>query len=148
MAISPDGRLLAATDAEAGLVLLDARTGELRASAPGQRPDLVHRVLGRRQQGRTVSSENQEAIVWSVATGRQLARVPLGESGESLDLSPDGSTLYTAGAGTSLRHWDLDGDRRFLSQVAASKPGPPELLFCSSSQPAPGGELVALHDQG
>ena len=146
MAMSPDGRLVAATDREKGLVLLDARTGELVRRLPGNQPTWFIEFSG---DGRTVASvsyQNQEATVWSVVTGRQLARVRLGESGESLDLSPDGSTLYTAGAGPSLRHWDLDGDRRFLSQVAASKPGPPELMFFSSLQPAPGGERVALHD--
>ena len=112
----------------------DRRAG---APAPGQRSDLVHRVLRRRQQGRDGVVPDQEAIVWSVATGRQLARLPLGESGESLDLSPDGSTLYTAGSGSSLRHWDLDGDRRFLSQVAASKPEAPEHLWGTWRSPHP-----------
>jgi DNA-binding SARP family transcriptional activator/WD40 repeat protein len=147
MAMSPDGRLLAATDGAAGLVLLDARTGRLVRRLPADVPTWFIEFSGDGERVATVSFQNQEAIVWSVATGQQLARVPLRESGESLDLSPDGSTLYTAGPGGALRHWDLDGDRRFLSQVVASKPGPPELMFYSNTQPAPGGQLIALHDE-
>lgn len=144
MAMSPDGRLVAATDAEAGLVLLDAQTGELVRRLPANVPTWFIEFSGDGSRVATVSFQTQEALVWSVDTGQLLARVPLGESGESLDLSADGSTLYTAGAGHSLRHWDLDGDRRFLSRVAASKPVPPE-MFGTNLQPAPGGELVALH---
>ncbi|MBA3781424.1 MAG: winged helix-turn-helix domain-containing protein [Nocardioides sp.] len=145
LAMSPDGRLVAATDGAAGLVLLDATTGEFVRRLPGNdRSTWFIEFSSDGSRVATVTYENQEALVWSVESGEQLTRIPLGESGESLDFSPDGSTLYTAGSGRSLRHWDIDGDRRFLSRVAASKPGPSGLLFYSNPHPAPGGETVAL----
>ena len=66
----------------------------------------------------TVEFHRREAVVWEVATGRTLARVPLATDGEASDLGADGSTLYTAGSDGALRHWDVDGGRRFVSQVA------------------------------
>ncbi len=67
------------------------------------------------------------------------ARLPLADSGERAAFSPDGSTLYTAGADASLRQWDLDGSRRFLAQVAP----PPPFGWDETVAVAPGGGHVA-----
>jgi WD40 repeat protein len=139
LAVSPDGRLLAGPDM-GGLVLLDAGTGQVRrrlrgTGAGGWMPSFSpdgSRVA-------TVTSD-REAVVWDVATGDVLNRLQLGEGGEAVDFSADGSTLYTAGSNTALRHWDLDGHRRFIRQVAVA---PSDLGDYSFVQPAPGGALIA-----
>jgi WD40 repeat protein len=69
-------------------------------------------------------------------------RLPLSEAGEVIDFGADGATLYTAGADSALRHWDLDGHRRFIRQVGFAPPGLGGGSF-SFVQPAPGGDLVA-----
>jgi DNA-binding SARP family transcriptional activator/WD40 repeat protein len=143
IALSPDGRLLAGSVEEEGLVLLDARTGKVRGRLEGNgfAPYYVvfsadgHRVA-------SISFENSEAMVWDVDLGKLLVRLPLSESGEKVDLSADGSTAYTAGSGTSLRHWDVEGDRRFVSLIAARKPG--RLESSDPAQAAPGGGFVAV----
>jgi len=48
--------------------------------------------------------------------------------------------VYTAGSDSALRHWDIDGDRRFIAQVALAKPGLGDESFV---QPAPGGAYIA-----
>ena len=70
-----------------------------------------------------------------------LARMPLGESGEVVDFSPDGFTAYTAGSNRSLRHWDLDGERRYVAQVATVPAG--RIGNIEAVQPAPGGGVLA-----
>jgi DNA-binding SARP family transcriptional activator/WD40 repeat protein len=143
IALSPDGRLLAGSVEEAGLVLLDARTGKLRRRLEGSGFAPYYVVFS--ADGSRVSSisfENSEAMVWDVATGDLLVRLPLSESGEKVDLSADGSTAYTAGSGVSLRHWDIDGERWFLSQIADGKQGVRGAF--GLAQPSPGGEFVAV----
>jgi len=142
IALSPDGRLLAGS-VEAGLVLLDAGTGKVRRRLEGNGFAPSYVVFS--ADGRRVSSitfENSEAMVWDVATGDLLVRLPLSESGEKVDLSADGSTAYTAGNGVSLRQWDVDGERWFVSQVADRKRG--VLGAFGLAQPSPGGEFVAV----
>ena len=142
IAMSPDGRLLAGSVEEAGLVLLDARTGKLRRRLAGNgfAPNYtVFSADGSRVA--SISVGNSEAMVWDVASGA-LLRLPLRDSGEKVDLSADASTAYTAGSGASLRQWDVEGGRRFVSQLAARKPG--ELEPAEFAQPSPGGEFVAI----
>ncbi len=142
MTMSPDGRLLAAPGG-GGMLLLDAATGELRQRLPGT-GDFGWRVnfSSDGSMVATVTFENREALVWDVATGALRARLPLGEGGDAVDFGADGSTLYTAGSDSSLRHWDLDGDRRFIALVAFTPPAIHNLGY--TPQPAPGGELIAF----
>ena len=143
LAISPDGRLLAAsTESAREVVLLDAATGGLvrRLQRSGEGAYIVA-FSGDGDRVATVMTADREAVAWDVRTGRIVAEVPLGESGEAVDFGADGSTLHTAGANRSLRHWDLDGERRFLSEVASIEPAGFEE---SDARPAPGGERASI----
>lgn len=146
LAISPDGRLLAAPG-NGGLLLLDAVTGELRRELAGN-GDLGWFVefSGDGNRVATVTFNDREAVVWDLEKGEMQARLPLEEGGEAFDFAPDGSTLYTAGSGTALRHWDIDGDRRFIAQVASA---PLEFGDLSFVRPSPGGDYIVypIHDQ-
>ncbi len=122
LAASPDGTLLAGSGADS-VVLFDARTGEVRRELPTDR--YASWLVTFSDDGTmvaTISTGDQEALVWVVATGELQARLPLADSGEQVAFSPDGSTLYTAGGDASLRQWDLGGSRRFLAQVAPPTP--------------------------
>ena len=146
MAMSPDGRLLAAASG-GGVLLLDAATGEIRRRLPGTGDDgWLVTFSGDGSRVATVTFANREAVVWEVATGDLVNRLPLGEGGEAVDFGADGSTLYTAGSGSSLRHWDLDGHQRFIRQVSVAPPGlgGGQVSFV---QPAPGGDLVAYSNE-
>ena len=140
MVVSPDGRLLAAPVGR-GLVLLDATTGELRRRLPGN-GDFGYwaNFSGDGTRVATVTYDKREALVWDVGSGELRATLPLGEGGEAIDFGADASTVYTAGTESSLRHWDIDGDRRFIAQVAYA---PPRLADLSFVQPSPGGDFVA-----
>ena len=143
VAISPDGRLLAGSSSSGSeVVLLDAATGrtQRRLQVGGEGYAYIVAFSGDGSRVATVATADRAAVVWDVRTGALLARLPLGEGGEVVDFGADGSTVHTAGANTSLRHWDLDGDRRFLSEVAATpQRGVTDVV------PAPGGALAALH---
>ena len=140
LAISPDGRLLA-SPGRGGLLLLEAETGELDRRLGGN-GDLGFYVSFSTDGGRvaTVTYNRREALVWDVRSGALEAQLPLDEAGEAVDFDADGSTLYTAGSDHALRAWDLDGERRFVSQVAFA---PSRLADLSFVQPAPGGDFVA-----
>jgi WD40 repeat protein len=141
LATSPDGRVMAGA-AHGGLVLLDPVTGELQRRLSGN-GDAGYYVSFSDDGSRvaTVTFDRREAVVWEVSSGRVVARMPLGESGEVVDFSPDGATAYTAGSNHSLRHWDLDGQHRFLAQVAAVPAG--RIGNIEAVQPAPGGGMLA-----
>ena len=119
LATSPDGRFMAGSVGEAGLVLLDPQTGQLvrRLEGTDDFGFFVNFSDDSRLVG-TVTFNNREAVVWDVATAGVAARLPLGEGGEWVDFSPTGATAYTAGRDSSLRHWDLDGSHRFIPPVA------------------------------
>ena len=144
--LSPDGRLLVGTD-RGGMVLLDAKDGTVR-----------RRLLGTGHPGKfanfspdgskVTTVANHEAVVWSVATGALLNRLPLVESGEVADFGPDGTMLYTAGSGSSLRHWALTDYRRYINHIADA---PPDIGDDNLVQPSPGGLFIAyskVSDEG
>ena len=118
--MSPTGLALGVSGGDVGVAVLDPRTGRVRRQMRTEEGDLPFYLSfsddGRRMA--TVEFHRREAVVWEVATGRMLARVPLATDGEASDLGANGSTLYTAGSDGALRHWDVDGGRRFVSQVA------------------------------
>ena len=72
--------------------------------------------------------------------GEAAGRVPLGDGRGVLRPRRDGSTLYTAGSDGALRHWDVDGDRRFVSQVAYAPLKLADLYFV---RPSPDGRFLA-----
>ena len=126
-------------------MLLDATNGELVKHLPGNgETGWFTAFSGDGSRVATVTSGTREGLVWEVRTGALLAQPALGTNGEAVDLAADGATLYTAGADSALRQWDLDEDRRFVPEVATTGPG--RLGWQSGEQPdpAPGGDLVAF----
>ena len=140
--MSPSGDVLGVSGGRFGAAVLDPRTGRVLRQMEADEGDqpfyLSFSDDGRRMA--TVEFNRREAVVWDVATGKNLARVPLSTSGEASDLGADGSTVYTAGCDGALRHWDVDGGQRFLARVATAPQYDPGETYGS---PAPGGRFVA-----
>jgi DNA-binding SARP family transcriptional activator/WD40 repeat protein len=138
---SPTGDALGVSGGDFGTAVLDPRTGRLlrhMKTAEGDVPFyLSFSGDGRRMS--TVEFSQRQAMVWDVASGTLLARVPLGMDGEASDLGTDGSTVFTAGSDGALRQWDVNGDRRSIARVAG---GPERGIGGLVGYPAPGGERV------
>src|SRR5262249_36064946 len=69
----------------------EASSAELHVSADGQRVAMLATTtdrLRRREKGKL--DPDKTAVVWDVASGKVLARVPQGSWGGTLELSPDG----------------------------------------------------------
>jgi WD40 repeat protein/DNA-binding SARP family transcriptional activator len=137
--LSPDGTLIAVTQVPQRLLLVDARTGEVRRELRGHEDQ----VTGVRfsHDGTLVASVSPDrtAIVWDVHSGEIRERLQLGEADpQGIAFSPDDSTLYTGGAGMAIREWDLSGSRRFVAQLL-----PPGEFTLSGVVPAPGGRYAA-----
>jgi WD40 repeat protein len=154
MALSPDGKVLATTDATDGLVLRDAATGApIRSLAPGSDP------LGRPAfspggalvaavQTTTDSTAPHGITVWEVGSGSCVARLPVarGPEGCRCGFLPGGALLATVfGLGEAPSEvslaWDLAGD-----------PGRPRLLARFAGMTAAkmewnGGDLLTLESQ-
>ena len=105
-------------------MLLDATNGELVRHLPGNgETGWFTAFSGDGSRVATVTPGTREALVWDVRTGALLARPPWAPTVRAVDLGTDGATLYTAGADSALRQWDLDRDRRFIPEVATTRPG-------------------------
>ena len=145
--MSPDGRDLAVSG-EGGVAMLDPRTGALRRQMEVEPGDSSAYYLSFSDDSRrvaTVISANRETLVWDVASGRLLARLPLNDAGEFTDLAATGSSVYTAGSDNALRQWDVDGGRRF---IAAAAHVPSHTFDFSFVRPSPGGRFIAYAQGG
>lgn len=145
--MSPTGRALGVSGGAFGAAVLDPMTGRLRREISMEEGDqpfyLSFSDDGRRMA--TVEFNRREAVIWEVASGDLLARIPLGTDGEASDLGADGSTVFTAGSDGALRQWDVDGGQRFIAQVARA---PYHGLGGERGYPSPGGRFVAYAGEG
>jgi WD40 repeat protein len=146
LAMSPDGRFLAATQGGFGALLLDGGTGRLleRLDHPNA-GDLRFSRDGRTLA--TIGDYSREVRTWWVqdTAVRQRTEVQLDAgTADSVDLFPDGSAVVSASGGGSLRTWDLTGDHRFLPR-REPRPG----AYAGFGVVSPGGShLVQLTDGG
>lgn len=137
--INPAGTLLAVTQVPDRLLVVDAKTGKLSRELRGHQ----ERVTGVRfsNDGTLLASlsPDRTAIVWDASTGEILDRLRLGEAeAQALAFSPGDATLYTGGAGRSIRQWDLHGSRRFVSEIVE-----PAEFTLAGVTPSPGGRYLA-----
>jgi WD40 repeat protein len=108
LAVSDDGRLLAAAMQDGYVRLLDADSGAERArlSGPGDKlASLVFTADGTRLIG---GRNDGGIVVWDLASGRQIARLG-DDSGRVYALAPsaDGSRLVSGAMDGSVRLWAL-----------------------------------------
>jgi RNA polymerase sigma factor (sigma-70 family) len=109
LAISPDGKTLAASCTNSSIQLLDARTGEKRVALAGSIRGYI-RALTFTPDGKTIAGtgDDNQLRLWDVASGqlinaipalRNLEHAPLKPGANALAISPDGSLIAVGGAG-------------------------------------------------
>jgi WD40 repeat protein len=142
MALAPDDGTVAISGNESRgsgnqVLLVDAASGTVRSSLRGHTDTILGLLFSPDLASLVSLSGDRSAAVWDLRTGEMSERFSLDEWALGMGLSPDGKTLYTAGEEGSVRSWDLAGDRRFLSRVAA-----PKLFKLGFVNPEPGGAHV------
>jgi WD40 repeat protein len=151
VALSPEGRWLAYTDQEKGIVVVDARSGHERGRAltgvyyqsPAVRADLRD-VLAFSPDGKTVAwsgAESSPVILLIEARTHQIRRRLHGDTRPVglLAFSPDGRRLLSAGPDGSALVWDVRGrwpDKPAAAPSAATVAGWWALLDDPSAQKA------------
>ncbi|TAN47233.1 MAG: hypothetical protein EPN21_17985 [Methylococcaceae bacterium] len=111
VAVSPDGKLLAAAGERATLLLFDAAGGQLlrrlegHDSKAGNFGDVRSVVFA--PQGRWLFSggEDGRIIRWSLPTGDKLGQWQAADAVKALALSPDGTVLASGGANGKIGLW-------------------------------------------
>ncbi|MEV7441697.1 WD40 repeat domain-containing protein [Streptomyces sp. NPDC091204] len=109
LTLSPDGRLLAATDGFASVQQWDTATGLLFGPAMAGHFDNVE-ALAYAPDGRLLATGSHDATarLWNTATGRQHGPDLAGhdDAVTAVAFSPDGRLLATAGGDRTVRLWD------------------------------------------
>jgi WD40 repeat protein/predicted Ser/Thr protein kinase len=135
---TPDGRTLAVSGFHGTVELWDPAAERRRAALRGHE-DCV--ILAMAPDGRTLASggnSDGRLILWDVATGRELGRLPHQPGGVwALAFSPDGQKLAVGGRDQPVRLWDWVAGR-----VCLSLPARPIETHCVAFSPS--GTILAV----
>ena len=135
LAISQDGKILAAGCTDRSVYLLDAGTGERQIALAGAQRGYI-RGVAFMPSGKTIAavSDDNQLLLWDMASGKLLTALPaLGDmkqaglpqlSPNSLAISPDGGLIAVGGGGTTDRAATrLDESAFFEIRVLDAKTG-------------------------
>jgi WD40 repeat protein len=150
VAISPDGRLVAAGDAAGGLYLYGIPNTDPKIS-----PDQTRQLTGHAERisslafspdGRLLVSGGYDDSIylWDTATGEQVSKPFFQHSDNiwALAMSPDRETLVSGGADGQILQWDL-GSGLAASGQPRVRPLAAGLGLVSSLTFSPDGEILA-----
>lgn len=123
-AISPDGHTIAIGSKSGSVSFIKAANGASRRGLRGHAGGVAD-VLFTPDGKHAVSVGDDKVIVWDPKRGTEVAELsgPAGHV-QGAQVSPRGTTLYTAGLGGELLAWDLTGKRSFgrSATLGAARP--------------------------
>jgi RNA polymerase sigma factor (sigma-70 family) len=148
LAISADGKILAAAHGNTNLRLIDLATGKDLVPTPGHQGGVGSVAVT--ADGRTVVTAGGDETVrsWDPATGRQLRQRALGEGSRDSRVLPGGRSYLTAGRDKVFRIHDLETGKEqavFRSQDLYHWALSPDRKTFASAGP---GKAVQLADTG
>lgn len=130
-AVGPGGATVAIGSDTGSVWFVAAATGVARRALGGHSAAVAG--FGYAPDGTAVTvGDDGRAIVWDPTTGAEATTLP-GPAGhvENAQVSPDGSTLYTAALGGVVLAWDLTGERGFGHSARLER----NLLCCDPLSP-------------
>ena len=131
LAALAQGKVYVSSEKDNKIYVFDAKGERLSAIDTCERPRHMMFNANRSQIYVCCGDSNQLGLV-DTATGKMTGTVPLGDSPEIFDLSPDGKTVATGSWGNTLVLWDvgtgqkkhsLSGQTRTVRSVAFSPDG-------------------------
>jgi WD40 repeat protein len=107
VAFSPDSLQIATVDEQRAVQIRDADTGQVVRTIPGPVNGISN--LAYSPDGRRIAAggAGRTARIWSVASRREVSRLPHTEEVRGVAFSPDGARLATVCADQSVTVWDL-----------------------------------------
>lgn len=115
VAISPDGKTLAACGERETLVLFDESTGDVIQRFKGH-TGRVRRVLFHPNGHLLISGgDDQQIIIWSLPDGIQQAVLDAQTKVLALAIHPKGYLLASAGTDNTISLWDMDSHQKIQS---------------------------------
>ena len=142
-ALSPDGRVLATSDANGAVRLWDTGTGRQLSELAGLRGAAGSLAFSPSGRLLLAAGGDGTAIVWKVATGHVVADITASQGPlYQAAFAPDEQTIYTVAQDGTVASWDLTGRRGFGSwaavpanaQAVAASPGGGLLLGTATGQ--------------
>ncbi len=106
MALSPNGKLLAASDWNSGLYIWNLATGDVVTAGPAGHTSQINAVafIPGTDQIATISADETERV-WQATTGQELRKTERNSGVWALAVSHDGSLAATSGHDNEIRLW-------------------------------------------
>jgi WD domain, G-beta repeat/Novel STAND NTPase 1 len=107
VAVSHDGRLLAAAGEKGTVVLFDAESGRLLRRLDGHTEEVGAAIFHPQGDWLATAAQDRRILFWSLPAGEKLREWQAPDQVWALALSPDGSRLASAGTDNNVTLWDV-----------------------------------------